>query len=253
MRTRISVTIRHLAIAIGLLAIAAWLWTLGPADVRVPPTSLDGVTTWIDRHDAVTVAFALVRLEALGLAAYLLALTAISAVVRTMQLPMGTRLVDRLTLPFLRGVFGGLATLGVVAGPAPVHRPAQTPSSTTTTTVVAPVEDPSPTVTLHLDVPLPDPEPAPAPAPTPAASALPLPAPEPAVSRDTWVVQPGDSLWSIAASHLEDVTGAPSSDAEVTQMWDRLIDLNRERLVDPDNPDLIFADQVFELPAMELG
>jgi len=233
LRTRI--TLRHLAVATGLLAVVAWLWNLGPDDLTTPPTSFDAVVAWIDRHDAITLAFALVRLEALVLAAYLLLLTAVSAIVRLLALPRGTRLVDRLTLPILRGMFGGAAALGVIAVPGPLHRLPQA--------VNAPVPDPDGQATLHLEAP--EPAPAPAPAPAPEAAA---PAPV-----DSWVVQPGDSMWSIAASHLADERGAPASDADVVVMWQRLIDLNRDRLVNPDEPDLIFADQVFELPAMDAG
>lgn len=229
MSPRTSSTLRHLAIAAGVILTIAWLWNLGPRDLSVPPTSLDAVRPWIDRHDPVTLAFVLVRFEALVLASYLLVLTAASAVVHLLELPRATRLVDRLTLPVLRGMFGGAAALGVMVLPGPVARPAQT--------ATAPADDHGVQATLHLEVddPAPAPEPA-APAPT-----------------DTWVVQQGDSLWSIAASHLADVSGEPASDADVVEMWHRLIDLNRDRLVNPDEPDLIFADQVFELPALEAG
>jgi len=232
-RTRI--TLRHLAVATALLTVAAWLWNLGTDDLTTPPTSLEAVAGWIDRHDAVTLAFALVRLEALVLVVYLLLLTAVSAVVRLLALPRATKLVDRVTLPILRGMFGGAAALGVVAAPGPIHRLPQV--------VTAPVPDPGGQATLHLDAPEPTPPPAPAaPAPTPAPARV-----------DSWIVQPGDSLWSIAASHLADVHGAPAADADVVVMWNRLIDFNRDRLVNPDDPDLIFADQVFELPAMDAG
>jgi len=181
----------------------------------------------------------LVRVEALGFAAYLLVLTGVSAVVRLLALPQATRLVDRLTLPVLRGMFGGAAALGVMAVPGPVHRLPQA--------VTAPAPDADGQATLHLEGPEPAPE-APATAPAPAPAPSPAPAPN-----DTWVVQPGDSLWSIAASHLADVQGESAPDTDVVVMWHRLIDLNRDRLVNPDDPDLIFADQVFELPAMEAG
>jgi len=214
-----------------LLVVVAWLWNLGPPELTVPPTTLDAVRAWIDRHDAVTLTFALVRFEALVLAGYLLVLTIVSAVVRLLELPSATRVVDRLTLPVLRGLFGGAAALGVMVIPAPVHRPAQTATT--------PTGESGAQATLHLETG--DPGPAPAPV-APAAPAT-----------DTWVVQTGDSLWSIAASHLADVNGVPASDAVVVTMWHRLIDLNRDRLVDPHEPDLIFADQVFELPATEAG
>ena len=245
MSTRTAVALRHLVLATVLVAIAVWLWSLGSGELTTPPTSLDAVGAWVDRHDSVTLAFAVVRLEALAFAGYLVALTTASAAVRLLQLPRATRLVERLTLPVLRGMFGGAAALGVIAVPAHVHRPAQ--SATTTTAVSTPADDPDAHATLHLEGAEAAP-PAPAP-PLPSA-----PETEPAVPpAETWVVQPGDSLWSIAASHLDDVGGKPATDADVLVMWRRLIDLNRDRLVNPDDPDLIFADQVFELPAMETG
>jgi len=239
MKPRTRIALRHVAVATVLLAVAVWLWNLGTDDLTTPPTSLDAVAAWIDRHDAVTLAFALVRLEALVFAIYLLLLTTVSAVARLLALPRTTRLVDRLTLPVLRGMFGGAAALGVLAVPGPIHRLPQV--------VTAPVPDPDGQATLHLEAPEPEPAPLPAPAaPEPASRAEPS-------AVDSWVVQPGDSLWSIAASHLADVRGGAASDADVVLMWRRLIDLNRDRLVNPEEPDLIFADQVFELPAMDAG
>jgi nucleoid-associated protein YgaU len=239
MRTRAPIALRHLALATGLVVIVVWLYEIGSDDLSDAPTSLDALAVWIDRHNAVTLAFALVRVEALVLAGYLLVLTAASAVVRLLELPRATRLVDRFTLPFARGVFGGAAALGVMVVPGAVHRPAQT--ATTSTIVTASVEDPDAQATLHLEVP--DPE---AVAPVPVSAPVPGP-------NDTWVVQAGDSLWSIASAHLADLNGTPPADAQVVVMWNRLIDLNRDRLVNPAEPDLIFADQVFELPAVEIG
>ena len=245
MRARTAIALRHLVLAAVLVAIVAWLWRLGSGDLSAPPMSLDAVSAWVDRHDSVTLAFAVVRLEALAFAGYLLVLTAASAFVRLLRLPRATRLVDLLTLPVLRSLFGGAAALGVIAVPTAVHRPAQT--ATTTMVVEARVDDPNAQATLHLEGAETEP-PAPAPPPPPVAESAPTPAPA-----DTWLVQPGDSLWSIAASHIAEMSGEPATDADVLVMWRRLIDLNRERLVNPDDPDLIFADQVFELPAMETG
>ena len=243
MRTRTAIALRHLVVAAVLIALVVWLWRLGPNDVTSLPRSIDALTVWINRHDAMTLAFALVRLEALVLAAYLLTLTAGSAAARTLALPRATRLVDRVTLPVLRGLFGGAAALGVIAVPSPVHRSAQTVTSPTVVTPL--VEDPDAQALLHLEVP--DAE-----RPDPPAPRAKVAAPVVAAT-ETWVVEPGDSLWSIATSHFTDVYGTPAADADVIAMWRRLIDLNRDRLVDPDQPDLIFADQVFELPAVETG
>ena len=62
-------------------------------------------------------------------------------------------------------------------------------------------------------------------------------------------MQHGDHLWSIA----EQVVGARTDgviDARaVAAYWSALIDANRDRLVDAENPDLILAGQVFVLPS----
>ena len=87
----------------------------------------------------------------------------------------------------------------------------------------------------------------PAPSPTTTRSA-PRPAPTPHTGAPTWTVRPGDHLWGIAAATLRQRLGRVPTDAEVEPYWRRLIDLNRSRLVDPGNPDLIFPTQVFDLP-----
>jgi nucleoid-associated protein YgaU len=85
------------------------------------------------------------------------------------------------------------------------------------------------------------PEPAPSdPAPVPA----PTPAPEPS---DVWTVALGDHLWSIAAEAVHDA-GAPDDERAVLDYWTALIDANRDRLADPENPDLLFPGQVLVLP-----
>jgi nucleoid-associated protein YgaU len=91
---------------------------------------------------------------------------------------------------------------------------------------------------------------------TPAANqpATPPPTPSPgalAIDATAWVVEPGDSFWSIA----EEVTGTSgaTSDGErqVTQYWHRLVDANRPGLVDPDNPDLLVPGQRLMIPPPE--
>lgn len=92
-----------------------------------------------------------------------------------------------------------------------------------------PVEDPAATATMQLVEP-----------PPPASAPAPVEAP--------LVVAPGDSFWSIAVEALE-ADGRPASDQEVDQLWRRLIDANRHRLADPDNPDLLYPGQELQLPS----
>lgn len=88
------------------------------------------------------------------------------------------------------------------------------------------------------------------PAPAPPEELLP-PVADPEVTathRGEWVVRPGDHLWGIAEEVLAERHGSAPSDAEVHRLWVRLIDANRDRLVDPQDPDLILPGQRLALP-----
>ena len=60
------------------------------------------------------------------------------------------------------------------------------------------------------------------------------------------VVAAGDHLWSIAEQTLTERLGRAPNDAEVTPFWLELIELNTDRVADPD---LIFSGQVLRLPS----
>jgi nucleoid-associated protein YgaU len=63
----------------------------------------------------------------------------------------------------------------------------------------------------------------------------------------SWTVEAGDSFWSIAAE-----TVAPAGDARddrrVIGYWRRLVEVNRGRLLDPGNPDMLVPGQELVLP-----
>jgi nucleoid-associated protein YgaU len=63
-----------------------------------------------------------------------------------------------------------------------------------------------------------------------------------------WTVRPGDNLWSISESVLQDRLGRRPSEAETASYWLRMIAVNRPRLPDPQNPGLIFAGESIVLP-----
>ena len=63
----------------------------------------------------------------------------------------------------------------------------------------------------------------------------------------TVVVEKGDHLWSISASHLESTSGKEPSAAEITPVWVEVIETNRDRLRSGD-PDLIYPGETIVLP-----
>lgn len=67
----------------------------------------------------------------------------------------------------------------------------------------------------------------------------------------SWRVAPGDHLWGIAEATLRSAEGGDADlvdERTVARYWLRLIEDNRDRLVDPSNPDLILPGQEFRLP-----
>ena len=85
----------------------------------------------------------------------------------------------------------------------------------------------------------------------PSASAPPAPSPEPvpAAAVREWTVRPGDHFWRIAEDVLTTALHRAPADHETDPYWQRLVDANRDRLVDRANPDLLFPGQVLVLPA----
>ena len=245
------------AIAVGLV----WLHLLGSGDLGAPPLSLDGAASWLDNRDTAIAAFALLRLVALGFGWYLLLITGIGGAARYLQLARVTSVVDRLTFPFARGLLGGMALLGVMAAPPPAQPPP--PDS-----MIELSSDPTPRRAAGRCADDRDVAPLARPLATPPRSRLRRPPRAPASSRagtdrphpepasadaDAWVVQPGESFWSIAAEHLADVNGHPVSEREVASYWREVVELNRSRLVNPNDADLLFTGQVIELPAVAPG
>lgn len=61
------------------------------------------------------------------------------------------------------------------------------------------------------------------------------------------VVEPGDHLWKISASHLRGQLGREAKDGEIWPYWRLVIETNQEALRSGD-PDLIYPGEVIELP-----
>jgi hypothetical protein len=61
-------------------------------------------------------------------------------------------------------------------------------------------------------------------------------------------VRSGESLWRIARHRLEVALDRSPTDAEIVPYWREVIELNRDRLPDRDDPDLILPGQELLLP-----
>ena len=67
---------------------------------------------------------------------------------------------------------------------------------------------------------------------------------------ETVTVETGDSFWSIAQSTLVDAWDRTPTIEEITGFWQKLVDVNLERLAPPHDPNLIYPGQIFGLPAV---
>jgi nucleoid-associated protein YgaU len=61
-------------------------------------------------------------------------------------------------------------------------------------------------------------------------------------------VRPGDHLWGIATDRVQLALGTEPAPREVHPYWSALIEVNRDRLLDPDDPDLLVPGQELVLP-----
>ena len=242
--TRLARPMAWVALLVGSLAVLR----LGASgDLAAPPLSAGGLGRWVDARDPATVAVALVRLAAEGVVWYLLALTALHAVAALFDRRSLHAVAAFLTAPgfdrLLRGALGagviavlpvtadaGVVAIAPVGAPVPdaTPRAARVPTPDGTATM-RPLDDPATGGTARM-------------VPHPAAVEPPAPVPT------TWQVAPGESFWSIAEEQLAQVRQRPPRDNEVVPYWRAIIDANRHRLVDPDDPDLILPGQVLELP-----
>jgi len=239
----------------GLLIAGRVTLALGSGDLDVPLTSIDDLTDWVERASPATLAITLLRLGVLVGIGYLLLATLLTTLAEIVHLRPLTALAERVTPGLVRRIAqggGGVGlALGATAGTLPV--PGSGPDRPRTT-IAAPDPDvatmsrapgPEATMSSMADVPANTatmtrsdaPEPAPE-RPSRPATAAPAPPPPMSPGGDTWVVEAGDSFWSIA----EDVVGSGDERA-VRRYWRALIEANRSRLADPGNHDLLIPGQ----------
>ena len=253
-----------------MAALGAWSATVGLGLVLLdrlgrttfpnpPAASIDDLVRWTATTSPLLAAGSCVRLAAIALGWYLLATTMAGVLGRLLGLRRTVRALDRLSLPVVRRLVGravgaGLAAqlglfsaAGAAAAPPPRPDVATAPAASQEVATMAVLEEHSTTMRA-----LPEPsEPAhelPPPA-TATLRAVPGEA-EPAPSRRTltWTVRPGDHLWRIAEVIVALDDGRTPTDARVEAYLQRLVEANRGRLVQPDDPDLILPGQQLLLP-----
>jgi hypothetical protein len=75
-------------------------------------------------------------------------------------------------------------------------------------------------------------------------------APDDPAAADEHLVRSGESFWAIAGDTLAEEFGRAPEESETSEYWERLVDANRDRLIDRDNADLIFPGQRLVLPTV---
>lgn len=227
-----------LAIIVGLAAVGGTL----PS----PPLTQPGMWTgWFEAQPPVHAVFGVLRVLAIAAGGYLLATTVLATVARMARAAGAIRVADALTLPMVRrlaatAVGMGLATAALTGLSDDVGWSGG--GRTVVTAQMAEAGDGD--VAMES---LGDPDGA------GVTMALLDEAGEAAdgeVARAV-VVESGDHLWGVAERVLTEHHGHPPPDTEVVTYWQRLVEANRDRLADPDNPDLIYPGQEFVLPAVD--
>lgn len=70
-----------------------------------------------------------------------------------------------------------------------------------------------------------------------------------AVDSATWDVERGDHFWGIAEAALAESWGRAPTDAEIDPYWRQLVEANRDGLLPPGDPNLIYPSQQLTVPS----
>jgi hypothetical protein len=282
MRSRLTSTLGLAAWTAALLLLGRLTLAVGGGTLDVPVTSRHALRRWVDGTPPGDMAMAMLRIGALAAIGYLLAVTVLVVASRMLRVRGLTVLAQRVTPGVVQRLASGGGGLGLALGsllgsvPAPglasgpdpptmvaaSDRPPRGESdvlgidpSIDSATMTRLGDSPPETATMTREAPLAQhavPGDAPGPGPLRAtASGLAGehgPAPPQPADDSTWVVEPGDSFWSIAEDVLTPRGGPAPSDRQISRYWRRLIGANRSQLVDPGNPDLLRPGQRLHLP-----
>lgn len=234
------------------------------------PTAIEwhDLSHWLAGTAPEDAVVAVVRLVALVVAWWLLGSTVLYALARAVRVPALIRAVEWATLPSIRRILDGMVASTIVASsvfsgagvasaapadPAPVV--VSLGDNGTTTTTAPPYrpraagDDVVPTLAPQVQATIPTSGSGNA----HAVEEHPLSAASPPAANEataTYVVEPGDNLWTIAERQVVRMTGTSEAEVaaeQVLRYWVRLQEANRDRLRSG-NPDLIFAGEELVLP-----
>lgn len=236
---------RRLRLAVWVCFLVATLVVLHSMGGRLAPPPLSqpgGLDEWFAERRPAEAAFAAIRLVTLGLAWYLVAVTVLGTAARLLRLSRLTTVTDLVTVPAVRRLVNGAVGLTTMAATA-LGGAAGSPG----------LADEPPAVETMRRLPDEVGQPAtPPPSPPAGESMRRLPDPPgqggPPGPPRSWTVRPGDHFWAVAERVLAEAWRRAPSDAEVTPYWQTLVEANRDRLRDRDNPDLLFPGQVVVVP-----
>lgn len=235
-----------LALWIGaLVGILAGLAAAGGTLPSPPLTQPAVLMGWFETQPPVHAAFGVLRVLAMAAGGYLLATTVLATLARMARAAGAIRVADALTLPMVRRMASTAVGVGLATAVLAGLSDDASWSGGGRTVVTADMAEAGGVdvameslgdldgagVTLGL---------------LDEAGEAADGAVAPAV-----VVQSGDHLWGVAERVLAAHHGNPVPDAEVVGYWQRLVEANRDRLADPDNPDLIYPGQEFVLPPVD--
>ena len=227
----------------GVLAAAV---ALGSSPAFAVPTSArpGELATWAAGRSPVEAAFALLRVVVMGLAAYLLVGTAVVVVAHVLRAGRPLAVVDVVTLRWTRHVVELALGASLVTVPlTPTHAGAADRWATTAGEVAPEASDGYGAGPADAPVAGPASQHGP-----PTMQRLDPPEQVAAASSEV-VVGAGDHLWSVAERALAAAWGRAPADEEVAPFWEQVVEVNRARLADPANPDLLFVGQVVAVPA----
>ncbi len=220
-----------LGVAVGSLL---GLWRLTPTQSNPASASWSDLDFWYRSVGPGAATLAAVRVGALAVALCLLVVCVLQLVSERSVGRSLRPIADRVVPAALRRFAGVSLSAGLLVAPPLVDGGGDAPGTAsmrpmpdeaTSTTSVTATTDPV----------------------APASPATPVVG-EP--SLDHYVVSRSESFWSIAADRMGEALRRSPTDSEVLAYWERLIDANRLRLVDPGNADLLFAGQLLTLPPL---